>query len=294
MIEMSKGATAVVAALVFSTAARAQDVQERRAADAKGRVYVENHAGTVNVVGWERNEVEVTGTLGEGAEGIEIQGEKGSTSVSVDTAGNPHGVHSRLEVKVPRGSTVEIEGFATRITVNDVVGGVQAETVNGSIAVHGAPREVDLESVNGGVTVDGPALIVRASSVNGPVTVRGAREEVEASTVNGPLEVAASGVQRAHLESVSGSLVFEGSLAVNGSLDVETVSGGADLIFPGGLNGHVSVSSFSGEIENDFGPDARRRGRHVQRSELSFTAGEGKGSISVSTLSGLVRLRRQR
>jgi len=47
-------------------------ISERAPADATGHVEISNTAGSVEVSGWARNEVEVTGTLGDGVERLEF------------------------------------------------------------------------------------------------------------------------------------------------------------------------------------------------------------------------------
>src|SRR4029078_2002127 len=98
-------------------AAAQQRISQSRPAAPDGVVQIDNAAGSVRVVGWDRAEVAVNGTLGPGAEGLSLRGAKRHTRVEVETEGNPHGVHSDIEVKVPAGSDVSIESFAATIEV---------------------------------------------------------------------------------------------------------------------------------------------------------------------------------
>jgi putative adhesin len=154
----------------------------------------------------------------------------------VEVQGNPHATHSDIEVHVPAGSRVSVESFASAITVSDVTGPVTAETVNGAVSVSGSLKEVSAESVNGAVDVSGASARVHAGTVNGALTIHGARGEVEANTVNGELRVVGGGAfTRAHLESVSGSIRFEGELAPHAELQAQTVSGEVELTLPGAV-----------------------------------------------------------
>src|SRR6478736_1231312 len=105
-------------ALAAGPAAAQQKVDATRSASADALVEIENPAGSVRVIGWDRGEVHVTGDLGSGASGL-------------DTERNPHGVHSALEIHVPTRARVQVESFAGSITIADVGGTVSAETVNG-------------------------------------------------------------------------------------------------------------------------------------------------------------------
>jgi len=268
-------------------------VDQRRAAEPDGLVEIENPAGSILVVGWDKNEVAVTGTLGARAEGLEFRGGAHRTTISVATEGNPHSVKSELKVQVPAGSRLTIEGFSSSIRIEGVNGPVTAETVNGTIAMTGGSKDVDLQSVNGSVEVTSPATRLKAEAVNGSVTVRDASGEVDASTVNGTLTVVGGTFTRASLETVSGRIIFEGGLGKTASLQAESVSGSVELVLPASVSADFSVSSFSGEIENELGPPPRKASRWTSEKELSFSTASGGAKVSVETLSGNIRLRKK-
>ena len=270
-----------------------EDVDARRKADPDCRVEIENMAGSVRVVGWARDEVHVTGQIGHGAEGLDISGDPDEIQIEVDVHGPGFHVDSDLEIHVPAGADVEIEAFNADITVSKVTGSVEANTVNGDIRVDGSRGEVDVETVNGDVEVSGTATKVVAESVNGTVRVRGASGDVEALTVNGELLVAGGMLRRGSLETVAGSIRFEGGLAPGADVDIESVSGDVELLLAPDASADIQVSSFSGEIENDFGPEAESVSRYTSEKELRFDVGDGDARISIETLSGNVYLRRR-
>jgi DUF4097 and DUF4098 domain-containing protein YvlB len=284
--------TVLLAALPALAGAQGRISQSRPAAP-DGVVHIDNPAGSIRVIGWDRAEVTVSGTLGHGAYGLDLGSDKRRTRVEVESEGNPHGVSSDLEVRVPAGSDVIIESFAASISVSDVKGTVTAETVNGDIRVGEAPREVQAESVNGGVTVSSRGGRVQAESVNGPVTVRGAGGEIDASTVNGPLTVTGANFARARLETVNGRILFEGGLARGGTLDVGSVSGEVELVLPANTSADFSVTTFSGDIRNELGPAAHAASRHTTEKELTFSTGGGGANVTVETLSGSIVLRQR-
>jgi len=284
----------VPALVLAALSARAQTrVEQSRPAAADALVDIENMSGSVKLVGWDKNEVSVRGTLGHRAEGLEFSGTNNRLHIEVETRGNPHGIRSDLEISVPAGSRVKVEGFDANITISGVTGSVSAETVNGSISQTGAAKQVEVQSVNGSVEVTKASGRIRAESVNGAVTLREVSGEVEASTVNGELTVTGSTFERAHLEAVSGSITFEGDLGKHAILEAETVSGSVELVLPASISADFDVSTFSGDVENDLGPAAPRKGRYSPEKELSFTTGTGGAKISVQTLSGGIRLRKR-
>lgn len=268
-------------------------LDEKRSASPDGLVEIDNGAGSIRVIGWNKPEVTVTGSLGPGAEGLNFSGGPRRTQIGVETRGNPHGIKSDLEIHVPVGSRVEISSFAADINVSDVTGSVTAEGVNSSITVAGSTKEVSAQTVNGSVEITGATTRAHAESVNGGVTVRGAGGEVEASTVNGRLEVIGGSFERASLETVSGTLRFEGDLAKEASLDASTVSGSVELVLPSSVTAQFSLTTFSGEIQNEIGTAVAKRTKFTSEKQLEFTKGEGGANISVQTLSGSIVIRKR-
>jgi DUF4097 and DUF4098 domain-containing protein YvlB len=291
---MKRAALVLVAVLALPAWLAAQTpVDQKRPAAPDAKVSIENMSGSVKVTGWDRAEVQVKGTIGEGAE-LSFDGPEKELQIEVEAEhGSPMGIKSDLEVSVPAGASVSIEGFQATISVTGVTGSVSAETVNGSITQAGAAKDVKLESVNGSIDVTKATGRIQAEAVNGTVTVRDASGEVEASAVNGKGLVTGGSFDRAKLESVAGGIRFEAGLSARATLSAESVSGTIDLFLPATLGAEFSVSTFSGDIVNELGPAAEKTSKWTPGKELSFTSGSGGARITVETLSGAVNIRKK-
>jgi DUF4097 and DUF4098 domain-containing protein YvlB len=286
------GAAAVLLALAGSAAAQGR-VEERRPAAPDGLVQIDNPAGSTRVVGWDRAEILVTGSLGAGAESVSVEVTRRRAEIGVEGEGHSHEASADLEIKVPAGSRLEIESFNGSIEVSGVKGLVKADTVQGRIVVAEASSEVEAETVNGSVEISGSPQHVQADSVNGSVTVSGASGEVKASTVNGRLSVSGSAFERVGLESVNGRVSFDGELKPGAALDVETVGGSVELRLPARTSAEFTVATFSGEVRNELGPAATSGSRGTSEKELSFTLGGGSAKVGVETLSGDIDIRKR-
>lgn len=295
----------VLALVAPAVGASAQTrVDQRRPADADGLVQIENAAGSIKVIGWDRDEVQVTGSLGSRAEGLGFVTRPRRTRIQVEVQGNPQRVTSDLEIHVPAGSRLHIESHSAAIDVRDVNGRIKAESVTGSIAIAGRPDEVEVESVSGAISISGPAKRVRASATNASVTIRGVSGVVDAETVNGTLEVSGGDFQEGRLETVNGAIRFDGSLIGGATLDVETVNGSVELRLPANVGADFTISSFGGDIDSDFevklGPGpirssrSDRHDRHDEREkEMRFTTGGGGAKVAITTLNGRIVLRKR-
>jgi hypothetical protein len=287
------GAAAALVMLAAPAAAQNR-VEERRPAAPDGLVQIDNPAGSTRVVGWDRAEILVTGTLGPGAEGLSFETTRRRAEIGVEMeGGDPHGSTADLEIKVPARSRLEIESFNGTIEVSGIKGSVKVGTVQGRIAVAVAGGEVEADTVNGSVEISGTPHRVQAESVNGAVAITGASGEVKASTVNGRLTVSGTGFDRVGLETVNGHALFEGELRAGATLDVESVGGGVELRLPEKTSAEFTIATFSGDVRNDFGPGARPVSRWTSQKELTFTLGSGSAKVGVETLSGDIEIRKR-
>ena len=74
----------VLTVLAFPWLAHAAtSVDEHRAASPQGAVEIDNVAGMIDVQGWDKSEVAVTGTIGKDVERVEVTGEGNRTSIRV-------------------------------------------------------------------------------------------------------------------------------------------------------------------------------------------------------------------
>ena len=316
---------AVLAAAALAGGVAAQErVDVRRPTGATGDVQIHNVAGSVRVVGWDRNEVHVTGTLGRGTDRLDVHTEGGDVVVRVVVPRGARNVQgSSIEVRVPARKTVAANGVSADVDVSGVDGGVEARSVSGNVAVTGTPREAVAQSQSGNVRVDVTSSHVEASSVSGEVTVAGdVRGSVEATAVSGNVtvtartgEVRATAVSgnvtvaamsgRAEVQSVSGDVqvtgralhgAFQtvsgnvrltGDLARDGSTDISSHSGDVELRLSSGASAEVEVTTFSGSIENAL---AGARVERISRREHHITIGRGDARVAIQTFSGSVKL----
>ena len=147
---MKRAALVLVATLALPAALAAQTaVDQKRPAAPDASVSIENSAGSTKVTGWERAEVQVKGTVCSECE-LSLDGTDKRVQVEIESHHvNPMAGKSDIEVMVPAGSSVSVEGFSVTISIAGVTGGVKAETVNGTITHAGGGKDVQLQSVNG-------------------------------------------------------------------------------------------------------------------------------------------------
>jgi DUF4097 and DUF4098 domain-containing protein YvlB len=286
--------TAVVAAMLAIPSIAQQKIDEKHPAPANGKVEISNVSGSIRVTGWDREEVAVTGTLGRGTERLEFATTGSTTVVKVILPRHADTVDgSDLEVQVPKGSRVDVDAVSADVSVDQVTGELEIESVSGDVKIGGKGQRIEAKSVSGAVDVVAEGAPVRAKSVSGTVTVRGARGDIEAQSVSGRVKVEGTDVARAELHTTSGEVRFEGSLAGAARFEAKSVSGTVDVVLPADVSAEFEVSTFSGNIHNDFGQQAHKKSEYGPGEELTFTTGKGGAEVRVKSFSGNVALRKR-
>jgi len=286
----------LLTALVTARAGAQTTVNETRPAAEHGIVSIRNVSGSVHVTGWSRKDVQVKGTLGPKVEHLDFDQDEDRTRIEVVIPDHTHdrdgkSIKADLEISVPQGSAVRVDGVNVGVTVDGVNGDLELATVNGGVTVSGQPDEVRISTVNGAITLDTDARETRLEAVNGSIQVAGGKGELEASCVNGRIEVQGGTFDDASCSTVSGDTIWRGGLGSRGSLSLQTHSGSIALELPRSISAEFNVTTFSGRITNELGPSAKRTGDYTPGYALQFELGSGASKVDISSFSGNVDIR---
>jgi DUF4097 and DUF4098 domain-containing protein YvlB len=289
---------AAVLALLLAAPPAAADtpINRRTAADPRGLVEISNTAGRVTVTGWDRNEVEVKGSLGDGSERLDFTTASKVTRVKVVLPNKSWGVEDTdLIVKVPIGSTITVNTVSADIEVHGVQGSQRLQSVSADVTTEAGAEDVECKTVSGDLTVAGTGQkgLLTITTVSGDATVSRVAGEVNGNTVSGNFTLGVGETARSRLRTTSGDLSLTSQLAPDGRLDVESISGDVRLDLAQPVNAEFEVSSFSGEIRNCFGPKATRTDEYAPGKELRFVEGKGAARVRIKTLSGDVNVCRK-
>lgn len=288
-----------IALLALSAAAgAATPIDQTRPLQAQGRVDIENLKGRIQVRAWERNEVKISGTLGDGVEKLVVQGDSEHLLVKVQYpnnggwGGNKSGP-SDLQLMVPVRAELDIDAVSADVDVSGVASSkLSIGSVSGDVTLAAAPREVDVESVSGDLRLTVNSGDVQAQTVSGGIVLRGRMNgEIKTETVSGDIDVAVNGerVREFSSSTVSGNAEVRTALAAKGEIRMESVSGSLMLTLPKNLSAQVSGESFSGDLK---APGARiDRPEHGPGASFNTRYGTGEGEIHLETFSGDAELR---
>jgi DUF4097 and DUF4098 domain-containing protein YvlB len=232
-----------------------EDIRQKVDASPNGKVEIDNLSGSVEVTGWDRDEVEITGTLGQGTERLDVErkGDRITIEVVLPSGRNNRIEGTDLEIRVPRGSELEVSTVSASIDISDVDGSMELNSVSGSVHLEGKPEDVEISNVSGRITVE-------------------------------------ARLDRGEFDTVSGHIEARLDLDSNSRVEFGSVTGSIDLTVPKGLNADFEISTFSGQIDCDFGPNPRKTSRYTPGRELNFSTGKGGARVSANSFSGRVTI----
>ena len=267
------------------------DVTRKVTADAV--ISIDNLSGSVIVKGWSRGEIRIEGTLGEGSERLAVEGDEDRLEIEVVIPRRARNVEaSHLEIHLPEGCSVRVGTVSADIDVSGLTGEVSMHTVSGDILAVGSPRETNADTVSGDAILKVDSELVNVNSVSGDIVLEGMRGAVTVSTVSGDIGLRDAEPKRLSFSSVSADLDFDGAIRGDGRYRFESQSGNIKLVLGSEPDADFWVTSFSGDIDSDFGGKVRRTSKYAPGKELKFRTGSGDARVEIETFSGDVVIRK--
>lgn len=297
-----------------TNAAENQTPERTLAVDSSVVVTVCVASGNIVVRGWDKGEVRAASA---NAANILLQGSNGNSASSVapaatrvevvlidsDTgkqgrAGNNCAAYSDVELNVPRGAVVELKTTSGDVRIEDV-SEARVQTVSGTTTARRIGKDMEAVSVSGDILLEDSSGAARFRSVSGTIDARGLNasgsDELDIHTTSGNIRLERVAQARVEAATVSGSISMAGALARGGRYRFRTISGNVDLLVPSDASFQFNARvSRGGDIIFINLPltftsnDSQRASRLVNGS-----FGAGDASLTLSSFSGTLRLRRQ-
>lgn len=270
----------------------ATPIDQTRPLAPDGKVEIDNLKGRIQVRAWDRDEVRITGSLGEGVETLEVSGDARSLQVKAKYPqsrwGGGKAGPSTLELMVPVRASLEIDTVAADVDVAGTGGGeLEVDTVSGKVVLAAAPSRASVESVSGDQRLTLNSGQVKASTVSGNLDLRGRLDgQIKLETVSGNISLAVleRHVRQLDTTTVSGNTRVRTALAGTAEVGMNSISGDLHLTLPGDASARVSAETFSGSLR---APNAQiRRPDHGPGSSLEQTYGAGDAKVRMETFSG--------
>jgi hypothetical protein len=172
----------------------------------------------------------------------------------------------RIDVDLPRGATVILEGASGDLAADALTGDQRYHTVSGAVSLSAVAGTVAVQAVSGDVSI-----------------VAGGDLDLEAQTVSGDLEIRAGRIRRLVARTTSGDVRIGGELVADVTHRIETVSGDMLVAPVGGVR--LEATTVAGDVRSDVAHRSEGgRGRRV------LVVGNGRATLATRSMSGSVRI----
>jgi hypothetical protein len=261
-----------------------------------GRLEVESFNGSVEVIGWDNDTVQVRGNKHASRQEV-------LKALAIDAKGSPTEVRLRaispspncncgvtFTVKVPRKTKLDnVTTSNASLRIENIEGRAHARTSNGGIRLYDLNGDVEATTSNGGIEaqkVTGQAIL-RTS--NGRIRGDNLHGGLEAATTNSAIDVTVSDAEPAQpliLSSSNGGITLNLLTWKGNEIRATTSNGSVNLLLPSGINARVRASTSNGSITTDYEVTSS----HVSKTSLDGRIGQGGAPISALTSNGNVRI----
>ncbi len=249
---------------------------------------VRNHAGSIVVGTWNRNEVRLQARH-DSDDRVKIFQSEDAVKVKSETR---HGLPDEVEyeITVPASMAVDLWGFSTDISVDGVRNGVRVETMEGDIDIRNSQGGLALRSVEGDINVTSAQGRVEANGVDSEIVLTDIQGDIFAESIDGDLRLERIQAGAVEAKTVDGDVHYDGSIRDDGRYRLTTHDGDIVVSIPEGANVTVSVATFEGGFEADFPVTLDRA--EVSR-KFSFVLGSGSGTLELHSFDGDIQMVRR-
>lgn len=262
-----------------------------------GRIVLEGFNGSVEVTGWDRDEVEVAGTKQAAREEV-------MRAITVDVTADAGMVRIRarrpedrncncgvkFQLKVPKKVVLEDIGTSNgSLRLESVTGSARMHTSNGAVHVWGVTGDIDISTSNGSIDIDKFAGAADLKTSNGRVKASGVEGAFSARTSNGSIDVDIEALDKGRplvLSSSNGSINLSLAKWQNNEVRASTSNSSINVRLPEGVEAEVKASTSNGNITTDYEVTTTQ----MSKTRLSGRIGGGGALLDLSTTNGNIRL----
>jgi len=264
-------------------------------------LYVENLNGSVEITGWEKNSVQITGTKHASEEvtlkALKIDIVNSPDSIRIRTigpSGHRGGYGAKYVIRLPQKAIIEqVDSSNGGVRLESIDGTARVRTSNGSIKAYRVTGPVELRTSNSSVEmsdIPGGAVV---STSNGGVRAENVKGILDATTTNAGMNITLSDPdpqKPVKLQSSNGSI----ELTMNGFKDNEirmaTSNSSITLRLPSSAHGMLRAHTSNSSVNCDF--DVTVRGGQLNKNWVEGQIGAGGPVLDLSTSNGSIRVQR--
>ena len=266
-----------------------------------GTLSIDNSNGSVEIIGWEQNTVDVNGTKFASTKSLldEVKVDASASSgnsVRIRTV-RPMDIHghgnagAQYRIRVPRKALLDsIVTTNGSIRIEDIDGTARLRSTNGSIRVQKLHGDVEANTTNGGLEMRGVDGNANLRTTNGSIQAEVAHGSFEARTSNGSVnatltDAAANWPVKAH--STNGHIELRITGAKLPDVRAETSNSSVTLYLPQNASARVRAHTSHSRVTSDF--EVVTSGS-LSKTDLEGNIGSGGPVLELSSTNGSIKI----
>lgn len=267
---------------------------------ANGVLSVEGFNGSVEIVAWDGDSVEVTGAKyardEEIVRGLKIDVVEGAGSLrirAIRPVERNCNCGVRFALRVPRQVRLDdIVSSNGSLRVEGTEGPARLKTSNGSIKVWRVKGDVNAKTSNASIEMMDSAGAAVLETSNGRIKADGVRGAFDAATSNASIDASIEEVEAGRTvraSSSNGSVNLQFAKWSANPVKVSTSNSSINLRLPPSVNAELRASTSNGSVSTDYEVTTSQ----FSKTRLSGRMGSGGPLIDLSTSNGNIRLVKQ-
>ncbi len=268
--------------------------------NAGGHVFLENFNGSVELLGWDKDTVQITGqkyaSRQEVMEQVKIEVVSEPNSLRIRTI-RPFerncNCGAKYVVRLPKKVLLDrVESSNGSVRVENIDGPSRLRTSNGSIRVWGVNGDLEAITSNASVEVNSFQGAASLKTSNGRIRAEGIRGNFDAQTSNASVDVTIAALESGRpvrLTSSNGSINLGFDKWNGNEVIARTSNASINLRLPEGVNAELKARTSNGSITTDYEVATTE----VSKSRLDGKIGSGGPLLDLGTSNGAIRIQRR-
>ncbi len=266
--------------LLFSATASAHRIEKHFTVEPRAVITIHYPNGKIVVKAWTKHEVMVIAN--HASDKVEVTAEQTGNRVDLrtqqlaDTVA-PDDLRADYEVSVPEDAELQIHDDSGEVSVANVLGDMNVETVAAGVALEDAAGYLTVK------TVGGSFQCVRCAG------------RLEVSSISGSFRLLDLRSYHVRAQTSTGNILFDGEFLPNGIYRLKNYSGVIEVRFSPGDSFDLSATSLKGSVNNEakLTPPA-----HPQRLSSKFgyalgTFNAGRAKVELTSFDGTINVRKR-
>jgi DUF4097 and DUF4098 domain-containing protein YvlB len=264
-----------------------------------GRLSIENLNGGVEIIGWEKDSVDVSGTKYANTEDLlkelKIDIAASPTEIRIRTihpSGRRGNLGAKYVLRIPHKTILDrVESTNGSIRVESVEGPARLHTTNGSVRTLKSRGELDVQTSNGSIEATDGEGAANLRTSNGSVTVEGLRGVLDATTSNGRIRariLQTDPGKPLRASTTNGSVEFTVESFKDNDIRASTTNGSITLRVPASINARLRAATSNSTVTTDF--DILLKGGTQTKKRLDGNVGNGGALIDLSSTNGSIKI----